>query len=51
MKKIKEDKKEIEIVHMYLEKLELLSNEERSILIKTIHILNSPLFYVDSSQK
>jgi len=34
----------IEIVRLYLEKLELLTEEERRILIKTIDLLNHPVF-------
>lgn len=36
--------KGISIVNLYLEKLEILNGREREVLIKTIDILNNPLF-------
>lgn len=41
MKKINEN---LKIPQLFLEKLELLTREERQVLIKTIDILNHPIF-------
>lgn len=41
----------IEIVGMYLEKLELLNEKERGILIQTIHLLNNPMYISDISSE
>ena len=46
IKKIEESEIE-EIVLLFLEKLELLNEEERRTIIKTIQILNSPVFIVN----
>ena len=32
---------------LFLQKLELLTPEERAILIKSIHLFNTPFFVVD----
>lgn len=39
-----ENQKSIEIVHMFLDKLEKLNEKERATLICTIDILNHPTF-------
>jgi hypothetical protein len=35
---------EIEIVKLYLEKLELMTNKERAVLIEAIELINKPIF-------
>ena len=35
-----------EIIRLFLEKLELMTEEERKTLIKTIQLLNNPMFVV-----
>lgn len=36
------------IVRLYLEKLELLNEKERAVLIDSINLLNKPVFVADS---
>ena len=43
MREIKHDK-EVEIVYLFLNKLELLNDKERSTIIATIDWLNNPIF-------
>lgn len=44
MEKLENNKEEIRIVLLFLEKLETLTQREREVLIKTIDILNHPIF-------
>ena len=46
MKKIEIPEIHIKIVLNYLEKLEKLNEKERGVLIKTIDIINNPMFII-----
>jgi len=35
---------------MFLQKLELLTQEERAVLIKSVHLWNHPFFVVDDTK-
>ncbi len=39
------------IVLLFLEKLELLTNNERKTIIETIQLLNKPIFVINVDQK
>lgn len=51
IKKIEEPLINKEIIKLFLEKLEQLSNVERQIIIKAIQLISSPIFFVDSDIK
>jgi hypothetical protein len=34
----------LDVVLLYLQNLEILNNEERKVLIQTIHLMNNPMF-------
>lgn len=40
--------KNIDIVRMYLQKLEQFNDEERRVLIKTIDLINHPMFFASN---
>jgi hypothetical protein len=40
----------LEVVKLFLEKIELLTDKERQVIIKTIDILNNPLFITKEKQ-
>jgi hypothetical protein len=40
---------ELKIPILFLEKLELLTDEERKVLTQTIHLLNNPMFVVNET--
>lgn len=40
--------KNIDIVRLFLQKVEVLNETERAILIKTIEIINTPLFVTNT---
>ena len=47
IKRIDEPQINREITKLYLEKLELMTEEERKTLIKTIQLINNPIFVYD----
>jgi len=36
---------------LFLQKLELLTLEERAVLLRSIHLVNTPFFVVDDTKK
>lgn len=42
---------ELEIVHLFLCKLELLTQDERREILRVIELLNHPIFYVGEAPK
>jgi len=46
MEQVPKNEDSLKIVRLYLEKIEILNERERATLIKTIEILNNPLFVV-----
>lgn len=42
--------KNIEILRLYLEKLELLTPKEREIILKAIELLSTPIYYATNTE-